>query len=357
MNEHAPTRVLTLPPQPGNPRNSEGDFVQLDSGRWLFVYTHFDGGDGDHASAHLAARVSDDDGATWSQEDHVVLPNEAAMNVMSVSLQRLTDGRIALLYLRKESVTDCRPYLRYSEDDARTWSQPVKVIPDQDSAYYVVNNDRVIQLETGRLVIPAALHEVQHDPPAFSPYGRALCYVSDDGGRTWQRGREARVRPRTDGVPVMVQEPGIIELRDGRLMMFCRTDAGSQYVAWSRDGGMSWSELGGSEIISPLSPASMKRIPSTDDLLLVWNNHAAISEALAGRRTPLTLALSDDEGKHWHHVRNLEENPYGWYCYTAVAFTPDHVLLAYCAGDRRENNGLATLQVTRVSLTWLYEGS
>ncbi len=265
-----------------------------------------------------------------------MLPNEAAMNVMSVSLQRLTDGRIALLYLRKEAVTDCRPYLRYSGDEARTWSQPVKVIPDEDSAYYVVNNDRVIQLKTGRLVIPAALHEVQHDPPAFSPYGRALCYVSDDGGRTWQRGREARVRPRTDGVPVMVQEPGIIELRDGRLMMFCRTDAGSQYVAWSRDGGMSWSELGGSEIISPLSPASMKRIPSTGDLLLIWNNHAAVSEALANKRTLLTVALSNDEGQHWRRVRNLEANPHGWYCYTAVAFTPDHVLLAYCAGATGE---------------------
>lgn len=356
MNEHTPARVLTLPPKQGNPRNSEGDFVQLNSGRWLFVYTYFDGGDGDHASAHLAARITDDDGATWSQEDHVVLPNEAGMNVMSVSLQRLTDGRIALLYLRKESVTDCRPYLRYSEDEAQTWSQPVKVIPDEDAAYYVVNNDRLIQLETGRLVIPAALHEVQHDPPAFSPYGRALCYVSDDGGRTWQRGCEARVRPRADGVPVMVQEPGVVELRDGRLMMVCRTDAGSQYVAWSADEGISWSELGASEIISPLSPASIKRIPSTGDLLLVWNDHAGITSDLAGKRTPLTLALSEDEGLNWRRVRNLEENPHGWYCYTAIAFTPEHVLLAYCAGDRRENNGLATLQITRVPLTWLCKG-
>ncbi len=101
----------------------------------------------------------------------------------------------------------------------------------------------------------------------------------------------------------------------------------------------------------------MKRIPSTGDLLLIWNNHAAVSEALANKRTPLTVALSNDEGQHWRRVRNLEANPHGWYCYTAVAFTPDHVLLAYCAGDRRENNGLATLQITRVPVAWLYEGS
>jgi hypothetical protein len=35
-----PTRVLELPPGPGNPRNSEGAFVTLKDGRILFVYSH-----------------------------------------------------------------------------------------------------------------------------------------------------------------------------------------------------------------------------------------------------------------------------------------------------------------------------
>ncbi len=355
MANQQPYRALRLSPTPGNPRNSEGDFVRLADGRWLFVYTHFDGGDGDHASAHLAGRVSGDGGATWSTEDTLVLPNEAGMNVMSVSLLRLTDGRLALFYLRKESVTDCRPYLRTSSDEARTWSAPVKIIPDADSAYYVVNNDRVIQLREGRLVVPVALHPVRHDPPSHSPQGHALCYVSDDGGLTWQRGQEAAVERRADGVPVTIQEPGVVELADGRVMMFCRTDTGSQYVATSQDGGSTWSPLRPSAMISPLSPASIKRIPSTGDLLLVWNDHAGIAEALTGKRTPLTLAISTDEGEHWDGARDLERNEYGWYCYTAIAFADDGVLLAYCAGDRREDNGLATLQITRVPIAWLYD--
>jgi hypothetical protein len=50
----------------------------------------------------------------------------------------------------------------------------------------------------------------------------------------------------------------------------------------------------------------------------------------------------------------LQDNPHGWYCYTAMTFVDDHVLLAYCAGDRRENNGLAMTQATRIPVEWLY---
>ena len=112
--------VMPITSGPGNPRNSEGDFIKLKDGRILFVYTHFTGNSGvDHASAHLAGRFSDDGGKTWTKEDTLILPNEAKMNVMSVSLLRLQDGRIALFYCRKNSFWDCLPIMRTSEDEAK----------------------------------------------------------------------------------------------------------------------------------------------------------------------------------------------------------------------------------------------
>ncbi len=52
-------RVLDLPPREGNPRNSEGAFIELRDGRILFVYSQFIGASGsDHAKARLAARFS-----------------------------------------------------------------------------------------------------------------------------------------------------------------------------------------------------------------------------------------------------------------------------------------------------------
>jgi sialidase-1 len=351
------SQVLRLDPAAGNPRNSEGDFVQLSDGRWLFVYTHFDAGDSDHAGAYLAGRLSDDDGATWSEEDIVVLDNEGDMNIMSVSLLRLIDGRIALIYLRKNSLVDCRPYLRFSVDEAQSWSEPIEIIPSHEVGYYVVNNDRVIQLPGGRLIVPTALHSHVTAEPLFSPYGRIFCYISDDAGEVWNRSAEVLVEAHENGERVLVQEPGVVALEDGRLLMFCRTDTGSQYVAYSSDEGKHWSPLRASEIQSPCSPASIKRIPSTGDLLLVWNNHAEISAELAGKRTPLTIALSQDDGEHWIQMKTLEDDPNSWYCYTAIAFAGDQVLLAHCAGDSRDNTGLNTLQITRVPIEWLYEAA
>jgi len=109
--------VLKLSPGPGNPRNSEGGFITLKDGSVLFVYTHFESGGGDYSSAQLTSRISTDGGKTWSQKDKIVVSNEGAMNVMSVSMIRLIDGKIALFYLKKNSIIDCIPFMRLSDDD------------------------------------------------------------------------------------------------------------------------------------------------------------------------------------------------------------------------------------------------
>ncbi len=341
------SRVLSLPPSADNPRNSEGDFIRLKDGRILLVYTHFISGAADHATAYLAGRISEDGGQTWTDRDLLVLANEAKQNVMSVSLLRLQDGRIALFYARKNSNEDCRPCVRFSEDEAQTWSEPVLCIPDAELGYYVLNNDRVIQLRNGRLVMPVAQHH-GIGWPKWTGQGTALCYFSDDGGRTWKRGQSELDGRVSDERRVTIQEPGVVELTDRRLLMFCRTNAGCQYISHSKDGGDHWTPLVPSTLLSPISPASIERIPSTGDLLLVWNNHDGIEPSLKGKRTPLSVAVSHDEGQTWQHVQNIETNPHGWFCYTAIDFVDDQVLLAYCAGDRRENNGLALLQVSRL---------
>ena len=348
-------RTLYLPPTPGNPRNSEGDFVQLQHGRILFAYTHFTGGDEDHATAYIAGRYSNDSGLTWTTEDVIIVPNEGKQNVMSVSLLRLQNDDIALFYMVKNSLVDCRPYMRLSADNGETWSEARLCINDA-MGYYVLNNDRVIQLNDGRLVMPVALH---NKPGWRSPdwQGSVLCYISDDFGANWYRNSDSQKGYNNNGNRISIQEPGVVQLKDERLMMFCRTDDGAQYVSYSSDRGESWTPLICSEIISPLSPASIERIPSSGHLLMVWNNHMGIDTNLKGKRTPLCVVISRDEGITWEHEKVLESNPHGWYCYTAIHFTGDHVLLAYCAGDRRENNGLAATQISRVSLEWIYSES
>ena len=80
---------------------------------------------------------------------------------------------------------------------------------------------------------------------------------------------------------------------------------------------------------------------------------AGIPPLLRGKRPPLNVAISRDEAKTWEKVKTPEDDPGGHYCYAAIDFVGDHVLLAYCAGQWA-SGGPATTQSTRFNLGWLY---
>jgi hypothetical protein len=137
-------------------------------------------------------------------------------------------------------------------------------------------------------------------------------------------------------------------------MLWTRTDAGRQFVSHSSDAGATWGEFAASTIASPRSPASIERIPSTGDLLLVWNNTADVSGKTHGKRTPFNVAISRDDGATWTNVKTLEEDPNGWYCYTAIHFAGEHAILAHCADNLKTGKALATTKITRFPVQWLY---
>jgi len=348
--------ALELPPGPDNPRNSEGAFMPLKDGRMLFAYSRYYGkSSADHATADIAARYSSDNGRTWTTNDEIIVKNEGGMNVMSVSLLRLKSGEIALFYLRKNSTSDCLPVMRRSFDEGRTWGEPTVCITDE-VAYDVLNNDRVIQLKDGRLLFAVSKHGFPGGK--FDNMGTVITYTSDDNGRTWQRGKSELSVVAPDGRRCAAQEPGVVELKDGSILLWIRTNAGCQYMCRSTDGGISWSTPQPSALVAPLSPATIKRIP-TGDLLAVWNDHTNRPDEAKkgpswanGRRTPLTTAISRDEGRTWTHVRNLEDDPAGWFCYIAVQPLDDGtVLLGYCA-----YKGLAHSRLVKVPIDWFYGG-
>lgn len=351
-------RSLLLMPGAGNPRNSEGDFVQLKDGRILFIYSHFyEGRGGDHDPAVLMARYSADGGRTWTHDDARVIGNEGGQNVMSVSLLRLQGQRIALSYSRKNSITDNRRVVRFSRDEGVTWSDAVEIIPASEPGYYSANNDRLVQLRAGRLILPV----VQHNGPAvgsekWSETGLVCAYLSDDAGQTWRRSKGSFYVDNPKGERIVAQEPGVVQLKDGSLLMFLRTNGGFQYFTWSRDGGETWSKAVPSTLRSPLSPASIARIPTTGDLLCVWNDNydPQAPGVTAGARTPFNCAISRDEGKTWTLEKTLEDDPRGVYCYTAIEFVGDHVLLAHCAGVKPKTTGLGVTQIMRLPVSWLY---
>jgi sialidase-1 len=332
--------VFRILPGPGNPRNSEGDFITLKDGRILFIYSRYTGtSGGDNASAFLAGRFSSDGGITWNSEDDTIVGQEGKMNVMSVSLIRLKNHKIALFYLRKNSDTDCIPVMRLSDDEAMNWSPPKPCIKDR-VGYFVVNNSRVIQLKSGRILIPIAIHKPNwHD---MSEFFSMSSYYSDDDGMTWKSGNEA---PNPDNI--LTQEPGVVELKNGNILMIMRTNSGYQYKSFSTDEGGSWSPVEQTSIVSPLSPAAITRIPTTGDLMLVWNNNG-----INQKRTPLCLSISKDDGTTWSNIKNIEDDPEGSFCYPAIHFDGKQVLIGYW---NRANKNNSSSDIARLNLEWIYK--
>ncbi len=357
--------TLDLKHKRNNPRNSEGAFLTLADGRILFAFSRYYGNSwSDVATATISARFSSDAGRTWSKRDKLLVDNEGGCNVMSPSLLRLGDGRIALFYLRTNNFHDCRLYLRTSRDEGKSWSEPSQCI--HAPGYFVVNNDRVIQLKSGRLVIPAAYHrpKLESDPTswdAWDPRAITIFYYSDDDGLSWKESRDWWSLPvRSESG---MQEPGVIELANGHLYAWARTDTGTQWETRSRDQGVTWSPPKPSCFRSPNSALSMKRMPD-GGLLALWNDHSsrwALPAPVLGTgftaesswgRTPLAAAVSEDEGKNWKHAKLIEDDPRRGFCYTAIHCVGNAVLLAYCCGGVK-GGVLQDLCIRRITTDWL----
>lgn len=345
------TVVLNIEPTKEYPRNSEGSFATLASGRIIFCYTQFYDGTEDESPARIVRVYSDDQGLTWS-EPVIVVENTGGNNVMSVSLLRLSSGKLAMFYCLKNSWLDCRPHMRISTDDGVTWSEAKRVL--DAPGYFVLNNDRVIQTGKGRIMVPLAFHrsrgEDPHSSKSFDACAIAMWIYSDDDGATWQESASWWAMPVRSGSGL--QEPGVVELADGTLFSWSRTDQGAQYGFNSTDAGKTWSPPVPTEMKSPNGPASLKRLPGSNDLLAIYNDHSGLFPFPPKKRNPFVAAISTDGGKTWPQRKLIENDPDGLYHYTAIHFVGDHMLLGYCAGDSKVG-ALNRLRIRRIRLDWL----
>jgi sialidase-1 len=333
---------LVYPATEDHPRYTEGSIVRLDDESLLYAATQFVGGGSDFSQARIVARRSPDGGRTWGPP-RVLQESTGKLNVMSVTLRRLNgahDDTIAMFYLQKNGYDDLRVYVRFSDDEAKTFGPPVRVTTEP--GYHVMNNDRVTQLSSGRLLAPVASTADVRKENHFVSH----CWLSDDGGRTWRKGKGHVDQPQRGAM-----EPEVIELDDGRVMMIVRTQLGVIATSYSEDGGDTWSEPGQlSTLKAPEAPATLRRIPSTGDLLLVWNNTYTPGAGHGGRRTPLTAAISSDEGKTWSHIRNLESRDDRSYAYTSLTFVRGRAVLSYW----ERNGAMLSSRFRSLPISWFY---
>ena len=267
------------------------------------------------------ALVSRDRGRSW--DEPFPLKGPEGENVGVEWVIRLTSGKLAGLASRRglefgkiEGGAQLQWFLRISEDGGRTWSAPRDIrIPDEKYHIKFVNRTP-IQLSSGRIVVPlctyfgkASEYDFANRPFLTQGLWGGLVYFSDDEGLTWERsGDDVIVHMADFGGPdtfATIVEPGVIELKDGRVMMVGRTRLGQLFQSFSSDGGFTWTVPEPMHLASSYAPAEIKRIPSTGDLLISWNQISR-EEVINGLgRHRLTVAISTDEGKTWGNFENL----------------------------------------------------
>ncbi len=181
-------------------------------------------------------------------------------------------------------------YLLRSDDGGETWTD-AQIFDDEPG---MMVRHRPVQLSSGRLLVPA------YDEKSW----QGLTYLTDDDGNTWERSGWM-------AASAGCIQPAVIERDDGTLHALLRSD-GTVSHAWecdSSDGGETWSACEPSELPNPNSGADMIRLRSGETI-------ACFNDS-PNRRTPLTLALSEDEGRTWVARRDVENEP-GEYSYPTL---------------------------------------
>lgn len=342
--------VLFIKTSENNPRNGEGTFIRLKDGRIMCAYTEYYGDSwSDHAIARISACCSNDDGETWSETFILLEKDEKAENIMSATLLRLKNGDLGMVYLRKEKMSDggisCMPTFVCSQDEGKTWSNPV--ICGLDEGYYCTINDGVTVLKNGRILVPSSYYGLRYGKGEYKGGVLVLTY-SDDNGKTWNE-LGPRIRsPYNDSIGFA--EPGVFEYDNNELWLYFRTGYGHQYQSFSKDGGLSWTDPAPNFCFtSPDAPMRVKRVGKY--VVAVFNpfGYSCANDAAeiwgSPKRTPLICAVSEDDGRSFdttnkapvnRQMKHFAENAYyieddinDSYCYPAIIEVNDGFLISY----------------------------
>ncbi|MCC6804194.1 MAG: exo-alpha-sialidase [Anaerolineae bacterium] len=351
------------------PRNDEATAVQLTNGDILLAWSRFEslnrkphptsptdhasglpGHDleSDNAGSSIVGIVSSDGGQSWHDE-HMLVENTAGLNVMNPSLARLPDGGLGLVYNQRESTTEAYRVFRRSDDEGKTWSAPVLIT---HQGYQTGCNDRLTVLRNGRLIAPIHGTDDWH-----SHYLYTRVAWSDDGGAHWQLSSPLELPRVASSGESGAWEADAVERADGSLLLIMRTAMGTIFRAESHDGGESWSGLRSMEVVAPVAPSIIRRLPGSDALLLIWNWHYDWREPMGGVRCPLACAISTDGGASWLPNRRkiIEADPGFTYAYPSCLFVGETALVTYYVSDAADPFGARSLKLMHIPIQWLLD--
>ena len=323
-----------------NQRNGEGAFIRLKNGSIMFGFTEFTANDWeDDVEARISYIISSDDGETWSDKKVLFKKPGDAKNIMSLSFLRMYNNDLGAFYIVKNLDGTDKIVFTRSVDDGLNWSEPIncmKCLEEQD--YYVLNNDRVLNLKNGRILFSVAKHTILNTDKDFEP-GEIHFFISDDDGKTFRKTEQVLKCPfpqNSDGY----EEPGLFQFEDGKIWCYIRTGLGFQYECFSEDNGETFSLPQPNMFFSSAcSPMLVKNCG--ENTVAIFNpvpEHILRSDSEPWGRTPYVMAVSKDNGKTFtkENIYYIDDDLNNGYCYPSIYEGEDYVLVAYYHSNNTE---------------------
>ena len=277
---------------------------------------------------------SRDGGRSWREPAAMGLSwaIDGFMSDGGTSVYRLQSGKVMFIAHRNGSQYRAQgshglAAISESTDNGLSWT-PARLLTAEPEDIQYLMNQRLLQLQSGRLVLPICARDpripLEHFGEGAHPTV-GFCYLSDDEGLTWHRSH-GQVRQMTERG---VQEPAVGEYAPGRLVMIFRGGQGNHQAGYSDDAGETWSEPKDTPLTAACSPLTMRKL-ADGRLFLVYNHAAPLFPESYYPRNPLVYVTSRD-GHSWSPPVLIDDQPGQQLIYPSITPTDEGLLIVYCA--------------------------
>lgn len=340
-------------------QNHAANLLPLDNGDLLCVW--FGGTQEGLSDIHIYMSRLKKGEKQWTKA--VKVSDDPTRSEQNPILFHAPDGKLWLLYTAQTSGNQDTAIVRYriSEDGGYTWG-PIYTLFDTPGTFI---RQPLVVMDNGEWLLPVFYCRTSEGKKWTGDQDVSAVKISKDQGKTWE---EYEV-PNSLGCVHM----NVDTLENGTLLALFRSRwADHIYSSYSTDYGRTWSEPVPTELPNNNSSIQFTKL-NNGHLALVYNHMNAencterrtslydeieddsgadVYENTEGGQTafwgapraPMTIAISEDDGKTWPHMKNIEVGD-GYamtnnskdklnreYSYPTIKQTPDgqiHVAFTY----------------------------
>jgi predicted neuraminidase len=213
-------------------------------------------------------------------------------------LYQVPDGELLLFYKVGPNPREWWGMMKTSDDYGESWSVATRL---PDGVLGPVKNKPVL-LDNNFLICPSS---TEHDG------WRVHFEITEDFGKTWRIVRLADPEEKFG-----IIQPSILFHENGRLQMLARSQNNYVITSWSDDNGNTWSSPEPTFLPNPNSGTDAVTLQNGLQLIVYNNSYKDEERSWGGKRSALTVAVSND-GREWETVHVLETEE-GEYSYPAV---------------------------------------